>query len=140
MADAEGLVRKREMPKKPAEESSPFERINHLVESLTVQHEQDREVYVKEKRGLPLTDEEAAQVARYRDTRRQLRQAKRDSGRPTLMAKLDFIVYCLFAVLLYYAVWYEYKIDLLPYVLNWLAPNFDHVDGDGNWVSDPDEL
>ena len=74
------------------------------------QHEDDREVYMKEKNGETLSKEEHERVVRYRTMRTRLRKARRGGGGVSLMAKLDMMVYFLFAVGLYFILLWEYKV------------------------------
>ncbi|KAJ9449390.1 hypothetical protein DIPPA_00060 [Diplonema papillatum] len=114
--------------------------LRRITQEATKEHEDDREVYQRAKRGESLTTDEKAQVDRYRTTRARLRKAARDQGGLSTSTKLDLVVYLFFAVALYYALLIEYKVDLLKMILKGLRPNFDHLDDDGNWKSRSDEL
>eukprot|EP01064_Diplonema_japonicum_P010570 TRINITY_DN17804_c0_g1_i1.p1 TRINITY_DN17804_c0_g1~~TRINITY_DN17804_c0_g1_i1.p1 ORF type:complete len:147 (+),score=49.95 TRINITY_DN17804_c0_g1_i1:50-442(+) len=120
-------------------EDDPLKVIREMSNKLEKQYMEDREMYKQEKRGEELTKEEKEKVLRYRETRKKLRAAEKKGSGMSLMAKMDLFVYFLFAVGIYFVLLWEYKIDMLPIALNWLKPNFDHHDENGNWRTQ-DEL
>eukprot|EP01065_Artemidia_motanka_P032607 TRINITY_DN39595_c0_g1_i1.p1 TRINITY_DN39595_c0_g1~~TRINITY_DN39595_c0_g1_i1.p1 ORF type:complete len:140 (+),score=28.05 TRINITY_DN39595_c0_g1_i1:65-484(+) len=120
----------------PPSRPPPPEAIRRLLEmerELQAQYADDREVYKKEKRGEELSPEEIESVARYRAQRAKRRRASRGANGFSLACQLDAFVYLCFAIAFYFALKYEYKIDLLPMAVDWLKPQFDHLNDDGTW-------
>ena len=111
-----------------------------MQEAAVKQHTDDRAVYKRHKDGAPLSKAEHDRVDRYRETRARLRGARASSGGISLMAKLDFVVYLAFAAAFCFALKHEYGFDVVPHILNFFRPKFDHLDEQGNWKAHADEL
>eukprot|EP00756_Hemistasia_phaeocysticola_P051681 Hpha_TRINITY_DN26853_c0_g1::TRINITY_DN26853_c0_g1_i1::g.17263::m.17263 len=113
---------------------SPIRKLLEIGKEIQEQFEADRGFYLREKEGQELTADEQARVHRYRKERRRRRQrVKSGGGEFSVGCQLDFIMYVIFAVALYFALKWEYNVDLLPHFLKWVTPQWDHLDAEGNW-------
>ena len=124
----------------PDDGRDPLRKLRSIADKAQQEHFDNREAYCRMKNGEKLSKEDENKVSEYRSVRKRLRSAARNGRGMSTGTKLDLMVYFLLAVAIYYALLWEYKIDLLPILLDYLRPNFDHVDGDGNWIIAGDEL
>eukprot|EP01060_Flectonema_neradi_P005070 TRINITY_DN13365_c0_g1_i1.p1 TRINITY_DN13365_c0_g1~~TRINITY_DN13365_c0_g1_i1.p1 ORF type:complete len:147 (+),score=24.30 TRINITY_DN13365_c0_g1_i1:37-477(+) len=118
----------------------PLRKMRSIAEKAEQEHLDNREAYCRMKNGEKLSKEDERKVAEYRSMRKKLRRAAREGQGMSTGTKLDLIVYFLLAVAIYFALLWEYKIDLLPIMWDYFKPNFDHLDDDGNWIVAGDEL